>query len=64
MLNLAGVMEFLLTRKADAIDAVNNDGRSCLHISALTRDFALCQFLVEHGINVNLVMQNSKVSFY
>ena len=57
-----GVLDFLLSRKLDVINATNNDGRSCLHIAAMQKDFALCQFLVDNAINVNSVMHNTKVS--
>ncbi|OQV24464.1 putative Inversin [Hypsibius exemplaris] len=59
-----GVLEFLLSRKPDVINSTNNDGRSCLHIAAMQKDFALCQFLVENKINVNLVMHNTKRQYF
>ncbi|XP_055344534.1 protein phosphatase 1 regulatory subunit 12A-like isoform X2 [Paramacrobiotus metropolitanus] len=59
-----GVMDFLLSRKPTAINTCNRDGRSCLHIAAMTKDMALCRFLVENRINVNLIMHNSKMQYF
>ncbi|KAL8620271.1 hypothetical protein ACOMHN_064561 [Nucella lapillus] len=44
-----------------AIDTPNKDGRTCLHIAALTNDLWLAKFLLDHHADVNAVMRN-KVS--
>ncbi|GAU94007.1 hypothetical protein RvY_05856-1 [Ramazzottius varieornatus] len=59
-----GVVECMLSKRPDYINAVNHNGRSCLHLAAMQKDFALCQFLVESKANVNLVMQNSKMQYF
>ncbi|CAL1530405.1 unnamed protein product, partial [Lymnaea stagnalis] len=43
---------------SSVIDSGNNDGRTCLHIAALTNNVWLCKFLLERDANVNAVMVN------
>jgi ankyrin repeat protein len=54
------VIEFLLSTAKDkkAIDTPNRDGRTCLHIAALTNNLWLAKFLLDHDADVNAVMRN------
>ncbi|XP_059145882.1 ankycorbin-like [Physella acuta] len=55
------VVQFLLSLAKDKVKAVNggnNEGRTCMHIAALTNNIWLARVLLEHGANVNSVMVN------
>ena len=47
---------FLLENTEDKslIDVTNKDGRTCLHIAALTNNLDLCKLLVESKANANI----------
>lgn len=49
------------TGHQEAIDTANGDGRTCLHIAALTNNLWLCKTLLANNAHVNAVMTN-KVS--
>ncbi|KAH9502797.1 hypothetical protein Btru_069850 [Bulinus truncatus] len=42
----------------DVIDSPNGDGRTCLHIAALTNNLWLCKTLLDNHANVNAIMSN------
>ncbi|KAK0050334.1 E3 ubiquitin-protein ligase Topors [Biomphalaria pfeifferi] len=46
------------TGHQEAIDTANGDGRTCLHIAALTNNLWLCKTLLAKNAHVNAVMTN------
>ena len=54
------MIEYLLQTREDkeAIDTANRDGRTCLHIAALTNNLWLAKFLLDQNADVNAVMRN------
>ena len=56
------VIEFLLQSRGagdqEAVDTANRDGRTCLHIAALTNNLWLAKFLLDRNADVNAVMRN------
>ena len=58
---VAEVVEYLLKVRGDeegAINTANKDGRTCLHIAALTNNLWLAKFLLDRHADVNAVMRN------
>ena len=47
--------------KEKAINVANNEGRTSLHVAAMTSDLAMCKLLLDCGANINPLMRN-KVS--
>ena len=51
----------LLEDDPEAVNLGNTEGRTCLHIAAMTNNKDLCKVLIDHGADVNAIMKN-KVS--
>ncbi len=56
----ADSVEFLLDHPGDdtnKTNITNSDGRTCLHIAALTNNIQLCELLIKRGADANALMQ-------
>jgi len=56
VLLLADAVKYLLGTKPDSIDSSNDDGRTCLHIAALTNNLPLVMHLVDNNASKKSVM--------
>ena len=52
------LVRWLLTLRPAAVDAVNAQGRSALHLAAAAAGLDICRILTELSANINPVMQN------
>ncbi|XP_048259222.1 inversin-B-like [Haliotis rufescens] len=61
----AEIVRFFLAQSGndDVVDLANDDGRTCLHIAALTNNLNICKLLLDADANVNTVMM-SKGKYY
>ena len=56
------VVNYLLKSSAKRVNVANNEGRTCLHIAALTNNLPLCQLLVEqYNADLNSVMTSQVI---
>ena len=63
IIHISETVEFILSKAKDSngADVTNKDGRTCLHIAALTNNVELCKLLLKKKANPQPVM-TSKVS--
>ncbi|CAG7689958.1 unnamed protein product [Allacma fusca] len=51
---------WLLSQRPEAVNSTNNDGRTCLHLAALSNNVQMVKILLDHSADVNAVMRNGK----
>ncbi|PVD26794.1 hypothetical protein C0Q70_14472 [Pomacea canaliculata] len=60
------IVQYLLEASpagTDTVDAANKEGRTCLHIAALTNNLRLAKVLLDRGADVNAVMKTKGKSY-
>lgn len=48
----SNVIQMMLSRNSELVNAQNDAGLTALHIAAVTRNLAICKILVAHGADV------------